>query len=378
MYFHALFWPAMLMSAGFKTANRLLVHGFLTVNGQKMSKSKGTFIMAETYLKHLDPEYLRFYYACKLNGGIDDIDLSFDDFALKINSDLVGKLANLASRSVPMLTKQLNGTLGRLNAGGRVLIDSLQEAKAAVTSDFESLDYASAIRRIAALADECNRYVDAEQPWATIKTDPEATRSVLTAVVNAVKILTIYLKAVLPRYAEKVEGILNVDSLSFSDVDTVLEDHRVNSYQRLAERVDRKRVAAMVEESRQAGSPSPATGEPRAEAEPIAPECTIEDFMKVDLRIARVADAQAVEGADKLLKLELDLDGTRKTVFAGIAKAYRPEDLVDRLVVCVANLKPRKMKFGVSEGMILAAGPGDKDIFMLSVDPGPRPGHRVK
>ena len=378
MYFHALFWPAMLISAGFKTANRLFVHGFLTVNGQKMSKSKGTFIMAETYLKYLNPEYLRYYYAGKLNGSIDDIDLNFDDFTLKINSDLVGKLANLASRSVPMLTKNLDSTLGRLDDDGKALVETLQKAREDIISDYESLNFSSAIRRISALADESNRYVDAKQPWNSIKTDPETTRTTLTAVINAVKILTIYLKAVLPRYAAKVEQILDVDSLTFADVDDILEGHRINPYERLAERVDKKRVAALVEESREAGPSMSAPEEDQALDEPIASECIIEDFMKVDLRIARIVRAEAVEGADKLLCLELDIGGGKKTVFAGIAQAYQSEDLVDKLVVCVANLRPRKMKFGVSEGMILAAGPGGKDIFMLSADSGAKPGQRVR
>ena len=377
MYFHALFWPAMLISAGFKTADRLFVHGFLTVNGQKMSKSKGTFIMAETYLKYLNPEYLRYYYASKLNGSIDDIDLSFDDFVLKINSDLVGKLANLASRSIPMLTKKLDSTLGRLDDEGKALIEKLRGAKADIVSDFESLNFSSAIRRISALADESNRYIDGKQPWNSIKTDAEETRTTLTAVVNAVKILTVYLKAVLPRYAAKVEQILNAGPLTFADVDDALEDHRVNPFERLAERVDKRKVAALVEESREAGVRPPGPDGAQGLDEPIEPECTIEDFMKVDLRIARITSAEAVEGADKLLHLELDIGGVTKTVFAGIAQAYRPEDLIDKLVVCVANLRPRKMRFGVSEGMVLAAGPGGKEIFILSADAGAEPGQRI-
>jgi len=374
MYFHALFWPAMLMGAGFKTANQLFVHGFLTVNGQKMSKSKGTFIMADTYLGHLNPEYLRYYYASKLNGSIDDIDLSFDDFILKINSDLVGKLANLASRSVPMLTKRLDGRLGKLDDEGWKLVTELQNAKDDIVADFESLNTASAIRRITALADESNRFIDRKAPWNTIETDIEGTRATLTAVINAVKILTTYLKPVIPRYGEAVEKILSVDPLLLSDTENVLEDHAINPYERLAERVDKKHVKALVEESREsAASPAEEDDIP----EPIAAECTIEDFLKVDLRIARIVSAEAVEGADRLLRLELDIGGIRKTVFAGIAQAYRPQDLADKLVVCVANLKLRKMKFGTSEGMILAAGPGEKDIFMLAVDQGAKPGQRV-
>ncbi|MHC5061369.1 MAG: methionine--tRNA ligase [Planctomycetota bacterium] len=376
MYFHALFWPAMLIGAKFKTANKLFVHGFLTVNGQKMSKSKGTFIKAEDYIKHLDPQYLRYYYATKLTSGIDDIDLNFDDFVTKINSDLVGKLANLASRSVPMLTKKLDGRLGRLDGKGAKLIRILQGAREGIIADFEELNYAAAMRTISALADESNRYFDQQQPWKTIKTDPEKARTCLTAVINAVKILTIYLKPVLPKYAETTERILNIDPLGFADIDSVLEDHKIERFERLAERVETEKVEAMVEQSREQ-APDETTDAQAAPAEPIEPECSFEDFMKVDLRIARVASAEPVEGADKLLRLQLDIGGTCKVVLAGIAKAYKPEDLVDKKVVCVANLKPRKMKFGVSEGMILAAGPGGKDIFMLSADGGAEPGQRV-
>jgi methionyl-tRNA synthetase len=373
MYFHALFWPAMLMGARFKTADKLFVHGFLTVNGQKMSKSKGTFVRAETYLKHLDPQHLRYYYASKLSSGVDDIDLNFDDFIAKVNSDLVGKLANLASRSGPMLTKNLEGRLGTLDDEGKQLVRRLQAAKQDIITDFEELNYASALRKIAALVDECNRYVDNKQPWATIKDDPERTRTVLTTVINAVKILTIYLKAVLPSYAEKMERFLKIDSLTFADVDTLLEGHTIGTFERLVERVDKEKVEAMIDESKEQTKPAPQT----TLDEPIAPECTIEDFMKVDLRIAKVVLAEPVEGADKLLHLQLDIGGVTKNVFAGIAKAYRPDRLVGKTVVCVANLKPRKMKFGLSEGMILAAGPGGSDIFMLAVDAGAQPGQRI-
>ena len=376
MYFHALFWPAMLMSANFKVANKLFVHGFLTVNGQKMSKSKGTFIKAETYLNHLDPEYLRFYYASKLTATIDDIDLNPDDFVMKINSDLVGKLANLASRSGPMLTKKLDGKLGKLDDQGKQLIEKLTAAKDEIIKNYEQLNYASVIRTIAALADESNRYFDAKQPWTTIKTDPEATRTTLTAALNAVRILTIYLKPVLPIYAEKIEAFLNIESLDFSHVGQVLQEHKINEFAHLVERVEKEKVDAMIDESKDSDAKQETPPQVTLD-EPIEAECTIEDFMKVDLRVAKVVLAEAVEGADKLLHLELDIGGVKKNVFAGIAKAYDPQDLVGKQVICVANLKPRKMKFGLSEGMILAAGPGGKDIFMLNVDQGAKPGQRV-
>jgi len=374
MYFHALYWPAMLMEAGFKTAKQLFIHGFLTVNGEKMSKSRGTFIKAGTYLKFLHPEYLRYYYASKLTDSIDDIDLSTDDFVNKINSDLVGKLANLASRSGPMLTKNLAGQLGQLDERGKELVDKLTAAKEQIIQDYESLNFAAAVRTITALADEANRYVEQNQPWVTVKTDSEKTRTTLTAVLNAVRILTIYLKPILPRYTEKIEKFLNVNELNFADVQTVLENHKINEFERLVERIDKSEVNAMMQESKETQSPEPAATGP---AEPVKPECTMEDFEKVDLRIAKVVKAEPVEGADKLLRLDLDVGGQQKSVLAAIAQAYKPNELVGKIVIYLANLKPRKMRFGLSEGMILAAGTGGKDIFMLSADSGAKPGQRV-
>ena len=375
MYFHALFWPALLISAGLKTADKLFVHGFLTVNGQKMSKSKGTFITAETYLRHLDPEYLRYYYACKLSAGADDIDLSLEDFQQRVNADLVGKFANLASRSGPMLTRKLDGRLGTLDEAGRALVETLRAEKGAIIADYEGLNYASAIRRIVALADAANRYVDQAEPWVTVKTDAETTRRTLTAVINAVHLLTIYLKPVLPGFAAKIERFLGVEPLSMADVDRTLEDRPIGTFERLAERMDKEKVDAMIEESKPRDEA--ARSEPAGPAEPIAPECSFDDFMKVDLRVARIARAEKVDGADKLLALELDLGGLTKHVFAGIAQAYSPEQLVGRHVVCVANLAPRKMRFGTSEGMILAAGEGGQDIFLLGLDEGAAPGQRI-
>jgi methionyl-tRNA synthetase len=374
MYFHALFWPAMLTGSGIKTANKLFVHGFLTVNGEKMSKSRGTFIKAGTYAKHLNTECLRYYYASKLSDGIDDIDLKAEDFISKTNSDLVGKFANLASRSGPMLTKKLDSQLGRLDEQGRELISKLAAAKGQIVQDYENLRFAAVVRSITALADEANRYVEQNQPWVTIKTDPEQTRTTLTATVNAVRILTIYLKPILPRYAEKVERFLNVDKMSLADVGTVLENHKIGKFERLAERIDEKQVNAMIEESKETQAAEPAE---TSSTEPVKPECTIDDFAKIDLRIAKVVKAEPVEGADKLLRLTLDVGGLEKIVLAGIAGAYKPEDLTDKLVVVLANLKPRKMRFGVSEGMILASGERGKDIFMLTADSGAKPGQTV-
>ena len=373
MYFHALFWPAMLIGSGFKTANKLFVHGFLTVNGKKMSKSRGTFIEASTYLKHLEPEYLRYYYASKLTDSIEDIDLSTDDFLNKTNADLVGKFANLASRSGPMLTKNLDSRLGQLDQQGKELINKLTAAKEQIVENYENLNYASAVRTINAMADEANRYVEQNQPWVTVKTDLEKTRTTLTAVINAVRILTIYLKPILPKFAKKVQKFLNVEALTFADVETHLVNHRINKFERLFERIDKEQVNAMMEESKETKAVQPTT----TTTKPIAPECTIDDFAKIDLRIAKVIKAESVESADKLLRLELDVGGLQKSVLAAIAQAYKPNELVGKIVIYLANLQPRKMKFGLSEGMILAAGTGGKDIFMLTADVGAKPGQKI-
>ncbi|MBN1436399.1 MAG: methionine--tRNA ligase [Sedimentisphaerales bacterium] len=378
-YFHALFWPAMLMGANFNTPTQLAIHGFLTVNGEKMSKSRGTFINAATYLKHLDPQYLRYYYACKLGSGPEDIDLSIEDFVSRINSDLVGNLANLASRSVTMLNKNLDAKLGALTTEARELLAQLAQAESEIAQLFEAREYASAIRTICRLADLVNRYIDDRKPWKQIKTDPEHARETLTTVANAVRLLTIYVKPIIPAFAEKIESILNVEPLKWSDTQTLLENHTINPFQRLIERVDPDKAQAMIEESKQEqaqDAKSSKTPSPLDE-EPLAEQITYDDFVKVDLRVAKVVKAEHVEGADKLLHLELDLGGETRSVFAGIKKAYDPEQLLGKHMIMVANLAPRKMKFGLSEGMILAAGPGDADVFALTIDPGAKPGQRV-
>jgi methionyl-tRNA synthetase len=338
-------------------------------------------VMARTYLEHLDPEYLRYYYASKLSGDVGDIDLSVDDFINRVNAELVGKLANLASRCGPMLTAKLGGMLGRLDDAGKNLLNLLIAAKQDIIADYEKLDYASVIRRIAALADVCNKYTEDNQPWMMIKTDAEKARVTLTTILNAMKILTIYLKPVLPVFADKIEKFLDIQPQTFADVETLLENRPIKQFIRLVERIEKEKVDAMIDESKPVEQPAVPSQEQPIPAvvldEPLAAECTIEDFAKVDLRIARIAKASAVEGADKLLALELDLGGITRSVFAGIAKAYKPEDLVGRLVVCVANLKPRKMRFGLSEGMVCASGPGGDQVFLLTVDSGGKPGQRV-
>jgi len=283
-----------------------------------------------------------------------------------------------------MLTRQLDGRLGALDDEGRQLLGRLTEAKEQIVRDYEGLDYAAVVRTISALADEANRYVEQNQPWTAIKTDREKTRTTLTAVLNAVRILTIYLKPILPRFAQKVERFLDVEELSFADVEKTLENCPIGTFERLFERIDEEQVTAMVEESKESQAPKPVVTPPPAGAtpppegiEPFKPECTIDDFAKIDLRVAKVVTAEPVAGANKLLRLVLDVGGVQKNVMAGIALAYKPEDLVGKMVVCLANLKPRQMKFGLSEGMILASGSGGKDICMLTVDPGAKPGQKV-
>jgi methionyl-tRNA synthetase len=378
-YFHALFWPAMLMGSGFNTPTQLAIHGFLTVNGEKMSKSRGTFVNAATYLRHLDPQYLRYYYACKLGPGTEDIDLNTEDFVLRVNSDLVGKLANLASRSVPMLTGKLQGKLGRLSGEGKELLTKLQGQGETIAELFESRSYAAAVRSICSLADEVNRYFDQRKPWIAIRSDPEHARETLTTTLNAVKVLTIYLKSILPAFAARTEKILGVEPLQWSDLNTLLEDHEVNEFERLIERIEPEKVRTMIGESKeeQSAGPQEKAGPSPLDLEPIAEEISFDEFMKVDLRVGRVVKAELVDGADKLLRLELDLGGQIRTVLAGIRQAYEPDQLVGRLMIVAANLAPRKMKFGLSEGMILAAGAGGKDVYALSIDEGAKPGERV-
>ena len=377
MYFHALFWPAMLQGAGFKTARKLFVHGFLTVNGEKMSKRRGTFIKAATYAEHLDAEYLRYYYASKLNDNVNDLDLSVEDFVNKVNSDLVGKFANLASRSGPMLTRKLQGRLGQLDADGWGLIDRMVAEKAQIVQAYEELKYGAVVRHIVALADEANRFVESKRPWDTLKTDLELTRVTLTAVINAVRVLAIYLKPILPVYAQKVERFLGLSSLTMADLESVLENHSINPFEHLFKRVETKQVEAMMESSKEIETGGPG-GESKEDTPSTKEQCDINDFGKIDLRVAAVKEASAVEGADKLLRLTLDVGSVERSVLAGIALAYKPEDLVGRKVVYFSNLKPRKMRFGVSEGMVLAAGGGGKAVYLLAPDEGAQPGDEIR
>ena len=384
--FHTLFFPAMLHGAGFRRPTAVWCHGFLTVDGQKMSKSRGTFISAKTYLEHLNPEYLRYYYAAKLGPGIEDIDLSLEDFQARVNSDLVGKVVNIASRCAGFIVKKFGG---RLSAEWPQ--DDLHRAgidtAARVAEAYEKREYGKAMREIMALADRLNQYIDEQQPWVRIKDESQqaSVQDTCSIGLNGFRQLVILLKPVLPRLAAEAEAFLNLPEQQWRDLETPLLDHEINKFKPLMTRIERDRIDAMIEASKEANAQepkaaSPASDDPAPDAdiEPIAEEIRFEDFAKLDLRVARIVKAEAVEKADKLLRLTLDIGLEQRNVFAGIKSAYRPEDLEGRLTVMVANLAPRKMRFGVSEGMVLAAGPGGKDIYLLSPDEGATPGMRVK
>ncbi|WP_338018520.1 methionine--tRNA ligase [Halorhodospira sp. 9621] len=381
-YFHTLFWPAMLHGSGYRTPTAVYCHGFLTVNGQKMSKSRGTFITARTYLEHLDPEYLRYYTAAKLSDSVEDIDLSFDDFVQRVNSDVVGKLVNIASRCAGFITKRFDGRLApRLSAPE--LFRTFTASAERIAELYEQREYARAVREIMHLADQANQYIDAEKPWERIK-DPEqaqAVQEICTMGLNLFRILVLYIKPIMPRLAEDAEAFLNIEPLSWADVQAPLLDHGINKFKPLKTRIDPQQVEAVVDASKETLASTEAQSEaPKGllAEDPIDEQITIEDFAKLDLRVAEVKVAETVEGADKLLRLELDLGGETRQVFAGVRQAYSPEQLLGKRVVCVANLKPRKMRFGTSEGMVLCAGPGGEDLWVVGPQDGAEPGMRVK
>jgi len=380
LYFHALFWPAMLSGAGYRLPTAINAHGFLTVNGQKMSKSRGTFINARTWLNHLNPEYLRYYFAAKLGPRLEDIDLNLDDFSARINSDIVGKFVNIAARSAGFITKQFDGVLGPKLANPE-LLKELRASAEIIAAHYENREFGEAIRLIMTLADKVNEYVDSEKPWVLARNDSQRKRLhlVCTTNLNLFRLLTLYLKPVLPALAEKAEKFLNIPPMTWNDVGMELTQHAINPYEHLATRVDPKQVEALLTESKESLAMTETTAPAASNLEAIKPEIPIDEFNKVDLRIAKIVTAVFVEGADKLLQLTVDLgEGKTRNIFAGIRSAYDPKSLEGRLTVVVANLAPRKMKFGLSEGMVLAAGPGGKDLFILSPDSGAQPGMRVK
>ena len=419
-YFHTLFWPAMLRGAGFRLPTAVFAHGFLTVNGQKMSKSRGTFIRAETFARHIAPEYLRYYFAAKLGPEVEDIDLNLEDFAARVNADLVGKLANIASRCAGFITSHFDGMLAslqqehaeskepkkdRINAlgniylghvypdaaeqytlreSGFIMLNTLQRKANAIAEAYENRDYAKVIRSVMESADGVNHYIQKAEPWKLAKQNPKdpEIQEIATIALNAFRMLVIYLKPVVPKLAEEAERFLNIRKMQWGDIENPLFSHKIDQYRPVAHRVQPEQIKAIVEASLAPSAepvfnPAIARQADDIDIPDILPTIGIDDFARIDLRIARIVAAEQVAGADKLLRLQLDLGGEQRQVFAGIKSAYRPEELTGRLTVMVANLAPRQMKFGLSEGMVLAAGDG-KGIFLLAPDDGAQPGMRVK
>ncbi len=396
VYFHTLFWPALLKSADFRSPNQVFVHGHVMVNGEKMSKSKGTFIAARIYLNHLDPQFLRYYYATKINGTVDDLDLNFNDFSSRVNSDLVGKIVNLASRGAQMLTKKMDGQMSTPDADGVKLLAKILESEAQIAKYYDTRDFSKATTLIREMAELTNKYFDEKAPWKTLETDPAATKQVVTTTLNAFRKIAIFLQPVLPKMVEQVAALLNEKSYRWSDLSTTLSNHKINDYVHLAQRVEADKITAMIEQQKEiyakaepvkkvtaktSTTPSSATVS-QATPAPVSETPALidfEDFMKVDLRIATILEAEEIKEADKLLRLKVEIaPGKTKQIIAGIKAAYASEKLVGRKVLICANLKPRKMKFGMSEGMVLAAGDGGSDLFILTPDEGAKSGSRVK
>ena len=377
--FHTLFWPAVLDGAGYRKPTAVFCHGFLTVNGQKMSKSRGTFIKARTYLDNLNPEYLRYYYTAKLSSGVDDIDLNLEDFMQRVNSDLVGKVVNIASRCAGFITKKFDKQLSA-ELPEPELYNDIVAAGEQIASHYENREYNKAVREIMAQADKANVYIDENKPWVLIKEQgrEDEVQMICTQGLNMFRLLMTYLKPILPATAEKSEAFLNTE-LTWASINQPLLSHGINKFKPLLTRIEKEQIEAMTHESIE--NPASAGEESHSGPlvdDPIADEISFDDFAKIDLRIAKIIKAEHVEGADKLLQLTLDLDGQTRNVFAGIKSAYKPEDLEGKLTVMVANLAPRKMRFGLSEGMVLAAGPGGKDLFILNPDEGAVAGMKVK
>ena len=391
MTFHTLFWPAMLHFSGRKTPDKIHVHGFLTVNnGEKMSKSRGTGLDPLKYLSlGMNPEWLRYYLAAKLNGKNEDIDFNADDFMARVNSDLIGKFINIASRAAGFIAKRFSGKLGEASADGVGLLTLLRLETVPIASLYNDREYSRALRETMALADHINQYVDLNKPWELAKKDGMDARlqDVCTVCIEAFRLLTIYLKPVLPALAVEVEKFLKIAPLKFSDAENILgKDHLIGDYQHLMQRVTQDQLDALFEPPAGEPSPQPSPAGGRGSivgGEELAPTITIDDFAKIDLRIAKIVNCETVEGSTKLLRLTLDVgDGKTRNVFSGIASAYKPEDLIGKHTVMVANLAPRKMKFGISEGMVLAASHADEKaqpgIYVLEPLPGAVPGMRIK
>ncbi|SFU26889.1 methionine--tRNA ligase [Xenorhabdus koppenhoeferi] len=378
VYFHSLFWPAMLEGSNYRKPTNLFVHGYITVNGTKMSKSRGTFIKAETYLKHLDADCLRYYYAAKLSSRIDDIDLNLEDFVQRVNSDVVNKVVNLASRNAGFINKRFGGKLADQLADPE-LYQKFVDTAQVIAEDFTNREFGKAIREIMALADLANRYVDEQAPWVVAKQEGRDVdlQAICSMGINLFRVLMTYLKPVLPGLSARTETFLNTE-LTWDGIRQPLLSHDVSPFKALFNRIEMAKIEAMVADSKENIEPKKTVTGPLAD-DPIQDTITFDDFAKIDLRIALIKQADFVEGSDKLLKLSLDIGGETRQVFSGIRSAYPdPKALENRLTVMVANLAPRKMRFGISEGMVMAAGSGGKEIFLLSPDSGAQPGMQVK
>ena len=365
-YFHGLFWPAMLEGAGLKKPNGVFCHGFLTIDGEKMSKSRGTFFNARTYLNHLQPDYLRYYFSSRLTSKIEDIDLSFDDFMARVNSDLVGKIINIGSRCARFINKDFNDQLSK-EIGNKLLLDSLLSKKDEIITNYESRNFATNIRIITSLSDEVNKYLDEEKPWVKIKDQDtkESVQTICSDGINAFRIIMTYLKPVLPEIASKVESLLNADPFNYQNICNMILDHKINAFEPLITRIEKESIEKMKDENKQESAVSEGTD-----------KITIDDFIKVDLRIAKVINVKEIEDSRKLLELEVDLGDETRTVFAGIKKSYSPDELIGKSVVVIANLKPRKMKFGESNGMVLATQ-HDGEIIILQPEKDVPPGSKI-
>ncbi|AZL72623.1 methionine--tRNA ligase [Pseudomonas oryziphila] len=381
--FHALFWPAMLEGSGFRKPTAVNVHGYLTVNGAKMSKSRGTFIKARTYLDHLQPEYLRYYYAAKLGRGVDDLDLNLEDFVQKVNSDLVGKVVNIASRCAGFIHKGNDGVMVAGDAAPE-LTEAFLAAAPSIAEAYEGRDFARAMREIMALADRANAWIADKAPWALAKQEgkQDEVQAICAQGINLFRQLVIFLKPVLPLLAADAEAFLNVAPLAWNDHLSRLENHKLNPFKALMSRIEPAKVEAMVAASKEdllASQAQAPAGNGELTKDPLSAEIEFDTFAAVDLRVALIVKAESVEGADKLLRLTLDIGDEQRNVFSGIKSAYPdPSKLEGRLTMMVANLKPRKMRFGISEGMVMAAGPGGEEIYLLSPDSGAKPGQRIK
>jgi len=386
MYFHTLFWPAMLIGANIKTPTGVFIHGFLTVDGLKMSKSRGTFIQVSQYINHLNPEYLRYYFAAKLTDRVEDIDLNLDDFMQRINSDLIGKVINIASRCAMFIHKYFEDRLSD-NCIIPELFEEFVKSGDEIAIYYHNRQYSHAVREIMGLADRANQYIDEQKPWALIKeAENEAfVQEICSAGLNLFLLIMTYLKPILPKTAEMTEKLFNIPPLVWAERDKPLVNHPMGKFEPMLQRITKEQLEALRQTAKTESTPMTTTTETSTTSashtniiEPLFPMISYDDFAKIDLRIAKIVSAEHVEGAEKLLKLILDIGSETRQIFAGIKSAYSPEDLIGKYTVMAANLAPRKMRFGISEGMILAAGPGGKDLWILEPHEGAQPGMRVK